>query len=229
MAAAVRLPGQTGRSAVWLYNEVHNRRVLVGLAAAEAIPLCLLASAAGGVAGVLLAGLFTGIGPAGTGTGAGTAAGDAWPAAAAVALGAMLIMVLPALTTVTPGTARARRGRQAAVSGVTRAGADLALGSGPHLWRAMELYQGRLIAYSMGNFSTWETFGLGGANGITGVLNVTLAPNGVATAIDLTPAVIEKPGKPVPDPEGKVIARVRGLSKDDFGKELLDEHGHWSR
>ena len=36
-------------------------------------------------------------------------------------------MVLPALTTVTPGTARARRGRQAAISGITRAGADLAL------------------------------------------------------------------------------------------------------
>jgi tetratricopeptide (TPR) repeat protein len=36
VAAAVRLPGQTGRSAVWLYNEVHNRRVLVGLAAAHA-------------------------------------------------------------------------------------------------------------------------------------------------------------------------------------------------
>ncbi len=36
VAAAVRLPGQSGRSAVWLYNEVHNRRVLVGLAAAHA-------------------------------------------------------------------------------------------------------------------------------------------------------------------------------------------------
>jgi hypothetical protein len=36
VAAAVQLPGQTGRSAVWLYNEVHNRRVLVGLAAAHA-------------------------------------------------------------------------------------------------------------------------------------------------------------------------------------------------
>jgi tetratricopeptide (TPR) repeat protein len=36
VAAAVRMPGQTGRSAVWLYNEVHNRRVLVGLAAAHA-------------------------------------------------------------------------------------------------------------------------------------------------------------------------------------------------
>jgi hypothetical protein len=39
----------------------------------------------------------------------------------------VLVMVVPALTTVTPGTARARRGRQAAVSGVTRAGGDLAL------------------------------------------------------------------------------------------------------
>src|ERR1039457_5580976 len=36
VAAAVQLPGQTGRSAVWLYNEVHNRRVLVALAAAHA-------------------------------------------------------------------------------------------------------------------------------------------------------------------------------------------------
>ncbi len=36
VAAAVRLPGQQGRSAVWLYKEVHNRRVLVALAAAHA-------------------------------------------------------------------------------------------------------------------------------------------------------------------------------------------------
>ena len=36
VATAVRLPGQAGRSAVWLYNEVHNRRVLVALAAAHA-------------------------------------------------------------------------------------------------------------------------------------------------------------------------------------------------
>ncbi len=133
LAVARLLAGQREGEAAMLTARGATRRQLVGLAAAEAIPLCLLAAAAGGVAGVLLAGLFTGTGPAGTGagtgtgTGAGTAAGDAWPAAAAVALGAMLIMVLPALTTVTPGTARARRGRQAAVSGITRAGADLGL------------------------------------------------------------------------------------------------------
>ena len=57
-------------------------------------------------------------------------AGDDWPAiavAAVVAAGAVVIMVVPALGTVTPGTARARRGRQAAISGLTRAGADVAL------------------------------------------------------------------------------------------------------
>ena len=54
-------------------------------------------------------------------------AGDAWPAAATVAAGALVIMVVPALGTLTPGAARARRGRQGAVSGITRAGADLAL------------------------------------------------------------------------------------------------------
>ena len=53
--------------------------------------------------------------------------GRAWLAAGAVAAGATVIMLVPALSTVTPGTARARRGRQAAISGVTRAGADLAL------------------------------------------------------------------------------------------------------
>ena len=41
--------------------------------------------------------------------------------------GALVIMLVPVLSTVTPGAARARRGRQAAIAGVTRAGADLAL------------------------------------------------------------------------------------------------------
>ena len=36
VASAVRLPNERGRSEVWLYNEVRNRRVLVALAAAHA-------------------------------------------------------------------------------------------------------------------------------------------------------------------------------------------------
>jgi hypothetical protein len=85
----------------------------------------VLSSAAGGVLGVLLARLIAG-GISGGDSGGGPT-GGAWLAAVAVAVGGVVIMLVPALSTVAPGTARARRGRQAAISGVSRAGADLAL------------------------------------------------------------------------------------------------------
>ena len=120
LAVARLLAGQREGEAAMLTARGASRGQLVRLAAAEAIPLCLLSSAAGGVAGVLLAGLLPGTG----------SPGADWPAlaaAAAVAAGAIVIMVVPALSIVTPGTARARRGRQAALSALTRAGADVAL------------------------------------------------------------------------------------------------------
>ena len=120
LAVARLLAGQREGESAMLTARGASRWQLVRLTAAEAIPLCLLSSAAGGVAGVLLAGLLPGTG----------SAGADWPAlaaAAAVAAGAIVIMVVPALSIVTPGTARARRGRQAALSALTRAGADVAL------------------------------------------------------------------------------------------------------
>ncbi|MFN7135095.1 MAG: CapA family protein, partial [Myxococcales bacterium] len=107
------------------------------------------------------------------------------------------------------------------------AGADLLLGHGPHVLRAMEVYKGRLIAYSLGNFSAWENFALRGPGGITGVLEVELAPNGVLRWAQLHPGIIEDPGRPKPDPEKQAITRVRRLSKEDFGTELLDEDGRY--
>ena len=98
-----------------------SRWQLARLTAAEAIPLCVVAAVAGGLAGILLARLL-----ASTGSMTTELAG-AWPAVAVVAAGALVIMLMPVLRTVTPGAARARRGRQAAISGLTRAGADLAL------------------------------------------------------------------------------------------------------
>jgi ABC-type antimicrobial peptide transport system permease subunit len=126
LAVTRLLAGQRESESAMLTARGATRWQLARLTAAEAIPLSVAAAAAGGVAGLLLARLFTGTGPGGIGP-AGTAAGGAWPAAAAVALGAMVFMVVPAFTTMTPGTARARRGRQAVISGLTRAGADLAL------------------------------------------------------------------------------------------------------
>jgi hypothetical protein len=117
LAAARLLAGQREGESAMLTARGANRWQLVGLTAAEAIPLCAASSAAGGVLGVLVARLVAGTGPT----------GSAWLAALVVATGAAVIMLVPALSTVAPGTARARRGRQAAISGVSRAGADLAL------------------------------------------------------------------------------------------------------
>ena len=42
------------------------------------------------------------------------------------------------------------------------AGADLVLGSGPHVIRGIERYDNHLIAYSLGDFAGWHNFGVGG-------------------------------------------------------------------
>ena len=123
LAAARLLAGQREGESAMLAARGATRWQLVALTAAEAVPVCLLASAAGGVLGVLLARLVNSGAP---GDPWGPTAG-AWLAAAAVAAGAVVIMLVPALSTVAPGAARARRGRQAAISGISRAGADLAL------------------------------------------------------------------------------------------------------
>ena len=58
------------------------------------------------------------------------------------------------------------------------AGADLILGSGPHVLRGMQFWHGRLIAYSMGNFVGYRAFGLGGVLSQSAVLQVTLTASG---------------------------------------------------
>jgi hypothetical protein len=121
-----------------------TRWQLVRMTATEVIPLCVIAAAAGALVGIRLAGLLTTAGPlkaaglrlagpafllggGGTGNKAGT-----WLDVIAAALVVMVIAVAamlgpmfgtgPAIT-----EARVRRGRQAAIVGAIRAGADLAL------------------------------------------------------------------------------------------------------
>ena len=126
LAVARLLTGQREGESAMLTARGAARWQLIRLATAEAVPLCLLCAAVGGVLGVLLARPLAGTGTAGTGAAGAGALPAVW-AAVAVAAGAILIMVLPALGTLAPGAARIRRGRQAAISGITRAGADVAL------------------------------------------------------------------------------------------------------
>ncbi len=97
------------------------------------------------------------------------------------------------------------------------AGADLVLGHGPHVLRAMEVYRGRLIAYSLGNFMGYRQFGTaGGYGGRTVLLDAELAANGVLVSARLHPLALDGESVPHPDPSGAALADVRDLSKADF-------------
>ena len=100
---------------------------------------------------------------------------------------------------------------------VIDAGAHLVLGHGPHVIRGLELYRGRLVAYSLGNFATYGRFNLAGPNGLSLVLEVRLAPDGTFLGGRIHPARQEKPGGPHLDPAGAAIPVVRRLSDEDFG------------
>ena len=58
------------------------------------------------------------------------------------------------------------------------AGADLVYGHGPHVTRALDLYKGRFIAYSLGNFCTPYGMSLGGVNAYAPVIEVKINGSG---------------------------------------------------
>ncbi|HYD41686.1 MAG TPA: CapA family protein [Anaeromyxobacter sp.] len=100
---------------------------------------------------------------------------------------------------------------------VVDAGAGLVLGHGPHVVRGLELYRGKLIAYSLGNFATYGGFNLNGPNGLTLVLEVQVAPDGTFLGGKIHPGKQLRPGGPRVDPAGEVIPVLRRLSAEDFG------------
>jgi poly-gamma-glutamate capsule biosynthesis protein CapA/YwtB (metallophosphatase superfamily) len=100
---------------------------------------------------------------------------------------------------------------------VIRAGADLVLGSGPHVLRAMQWYRGRLIAYSLGNFAGYYTLGLGGVTADSAILRVRLRADGTFVSGRVTPLRLVGGGTPELDPSGQAIRLINELSRADLG------------
>jgi hypothetical protein len=100
---------------------------------------------------------------------------------------------------------------------VVRAGADLVVGSGPHVLRGIEQYHGRLIAYSLGNFAGYKNFALGGTLSLSGILRVTLIPNSTWGSARLIPVALHGAGLPALDPSNASVRLVARLSHEDFG------------
>ena len=104
---------------------------------------------------------------------------------------------------------------------VVDAGADLVIGSGPHVLRGMEWYRGHLIAYSLGNFAGYKVFSLGGPLSISGILRVTLRGNGAFDSGTLVPTRMVGGGIPALDPAESAHGIVRTLSQEDFGAHAV--------
>ena len=99
---------------------------------------------------------------------------------------------------------------------VIDAGADAVVGHGPHVLRGIEFYQGRPIAYSMGNFVTWHGFNMTGVNGLTGVLQLELNGDGSFAHGRFIPLRQVKWVGAVPDRTRAALTQVRRLTRLDF-------------
>jgi len=98
------------------------------------------------------------------------------------------------------------------------AGADLVIGHGPHVVRAMERYKGRLIAYSLGNFATYYGISVEGIKGLAPILIATIDGTGKFVEGWIHSTMQIRPGGPQIDEDQKALNLIRGLSIEDFAK-----------
>lgn len=110
---------------------------------------------------------------------------------------------------------------------VIDAGADLVIGHGPHVPRGMEVYKGRLIAYSLGNFATWGSFNVRGPSGLGLVLEVVLCEDGTLVGLRIRSTRQDKGSAAwaagiaaEPDPDEGARKLVERLSREDFQTEI---------
>jgi len=108
-------------------------------------------------------------------------------------------------------------------------GADLVLGHHPHVLQGLELYRGKLIAYSMGNY----IFGSISENAKTSmILQIALDMNGLLSAkalpIHVYNAVVKFQPKILRGDDKKaVLEELRVLSRPlNSGRDILDLEGN---
>ena len=106
------------------------------------------------------------------------------------------------------------------------AGADLIIGHGPHVPRAMEIYRNRLIAYSLGNFATYYGISVEDEKGYAPILVATLDGNGQFVSGEIISAIQIRPGGPTLDDQHRAYEKIWQLTEQDFsGGEIQFQNG----
>ena len=101
-------------------------------------------------------------------------------------------------------------------------GADIVLGHGPHLTRAIEVYKGKFIAYSMGNFCTFPPIKIGGELGLAPIFKLKInAKTGdfISGEIISTYQIAERKGPHI-DPQNRVLKVIKELTNEDIYDNL---------
>lgn len=96
------------------------------------------------------------------------------------------------------------------------AGADLVLGSGPHILRGVECYRRRLIAYSLGNFAAYHNLSTAGTLALSGILRARVAGDGALRGAQVLSLRLDRSGVPGRDRSGAAARLVAARSREDF-------------
>lgn len=108
---------------------------------------------------------------------------------------------------------------------VIDAGADVVLGHGPHVTRAVEVYKNKFIAYSLGNFCTYGMFSLKGNNGIAPLLQLKINSKGDFLYADVVSVKQDKINRLTLDESDAAFKRMKDLTDMDFiGHQLQFEN-----
>ena len=107
------------------------------------------------------------------------------------------------------------------------AGADIVFGHGPHVTRAIEVYNERFIAYSMGNFCTYRGISVNGVNGLAPIIKVFTDKKGKFFYGKIIPTYQTYESGVRIDPQNQVIKKIQELTKKDFPESQIriDENG----
>ena len=100
---------------------------------------------------------------------------------------------------------------------MVEAGADLIIGHGPHVPRAMEVHQGRLILYSLGNFATYYGISVSGVKGVAPLVLIEMDGEGRFVEGRIESFRQIRPDGPRPDGANDAYRKMRQLTVLDFG------------
>ena len=103
-------------------------------------------------------------------------------------------------------------------------GADVVFGHGPHVPRAIDIYKGKFIAYSLGNFATNTSVNITGASGYAPIVKIKIDGKGNFIEGEIISAIQQGDNgsrRPYLDPTGACIKEIKKLTETDIPETKL--------